>query len=231
MLGMENYRPGPVERPESLRDTVVRALRQAVLDGALAPGERINEIRLAAQLAVSPTPLREALLSLQHEEFLVATRNRGFSVAPLRGEEAEEIVQLLVQSEALVWRLFGGPPEAAAAAMERLAARLAQPRGSAEERLQLDQDWRAAAVAHAGNRRLLRRIAELRFAWSRYERAYARALGQAPIPLTGRDDMRAFWKDGDAAAASRAWEEHHRERLELLRFWLKRGRSAEPRKA
>ena len=53
-LQMEDYQYLP------LRDVVFRTLRQAILRGELKPGERLMEIRLANQLGVSRTPIREA---------------------------------------------------------------------------------------------------------------------------------------------------------------------------
>ena len=54
-LQMEDYQYLP------LRDVVFRTLRQAILRGELKPGERLMEIRLANQLGVSRTPIREAI--------------------------------------------------------------------------------------------------------------------------------------------------------------------------
>ena len=47
-----------------LRDVVFNTLRQAILKGELAPGERLMEIQLAERLGVSRTPIREASESL-----------------------------------------------------------------------------------------------------------------------------------------------------------------------
>ena len=58
-LQMEDYQYLP------LRDVVFRTLRQAILRGELKPGERLMEIRLANQLGVSRTPIREAIRMLE----------------------------------------------------------------------------------------------------------------------------------------------------------------------
>ena len=48
-----------------LRDVVFNTLRQAILKGELAPGERLMEIQLAERLGVSRTPIREAIRKLE----------------------------------------------------------------------------------------------------------------------------------------------------------------------
>lgn len=80
----------------SLRDQVVGAIRDAIIQGKLRPGEKIPEHDLAEQLGVSRTPIREAIRTLEHQG-LVETRPRsGTYVATLRWEEARD--SLLVRA-------------------------------------------------------------------------------------------------------------------------------------
>ncbi|MFG1606806.1 GntR family transcriptional regulator [Actinoplanes sp. NPDC049265] len=66
-----------------LRDDAFRAIRDAIVDGTLAPGERLNDVELARWLGVSRTPVREALARLD-EAGLVQTRpGRYTMVSPL----------------------------------------------------------------------------------------------------------------------------------------------------
>ena len=55
----------PLEAPERLADMVYETIRQSIMDKTLAPGARLTESGLAAQLGVSKTPVREALLRLR----------------------------------------------------------------------------------------------------------------------------------------------------------------------
>ncbi|MCD0503417.1 GntR family transcriptional regulator [Bordetella petrii] len=59
---------------------VVSSLRGMILAGQLAPGERIRELRVAAQLNVSRTPIRLALSHLESEGLLERLPARGFQV-------------------------------------------------------------------------------------------------------------------------------------------------------
>lgn len=71
---------GPLQsRPESLTEMVLGAVKEAIVAKTLPPGARVSEAMLAAQLEVSKTPVREALLRLRHIG-LVVVGNGGLHV-------------------------------------------------------------------------------------------------------------------------------------------------------
>src|ERR1700719_4877238 len=60
--------------------SVMDQIREAVLNGSVAAGERLNEVQLSKTLAVSRTPVRAALQALAGEGLLDYAPNRGFTV-------------------------------------------------------------------------------------------------------------------------------------------------------
>ncbi|GLU34163.1 GntR family transcriptional regulator [Trinickia caryophylli] len=62
------------------QQAIVQTLRERVLSGELAPGERLVELQLAERLGVSRTPLRLALSVLATEGLLERSSARGFTV-------------------------------------------------------------------------------------------------------------------------------------------------------
>lgn len=56
-----------IERPRSLTELVCDALRREIVEGELEPGQMLSETRVAARLAVSRTPVREAFARLERE--------------------------------------------------------------------------------------------------------------------------------------------------------------------
>ncbi|TYL52813.1 GntR family transcriptional regulator [Agromyces mariniharenae] len=71
------------ERPTSLRDYAYRELRDAIVSGQLAPGERLRDPELEAWLGVSRTPIREAIARLETAGLVHTRRAKQTVVAPL----------------------------------------------------------------------------------------------------------------------------------------------------
>jgi DNA-binding GntR family transcriptional regulator len=81
----------PEVRGEPLSAIVLRTLREAIIDGRLAPGEAVVEAQLSRQLGVSRAPLREALRSLENEGLIVSVPWRGSFVASLTERNVTEL--------------------------------------------------------------------------------------------------------------------------------------------
>lgn len=90
--------------PITMRDVVYQKLRAAIVTGKLAPDERLIELRLAAFLGVSRTPLREAIRLLEQERLLVRQPQGGVRVAPVALEEVLQLNDVRAALEALVVR-------------------------------------------------------------------------------------------------------------------------------
>lgn len=94
----------------SLRGTGMYAaiadrLREMILDGELAPGERIDEKALCEQFDISRTPLREALKTLVTEGHVTHRQHMGFQVAPINKDEIAAIFEVLHGLEETAGRL------------------------------------------------------------------------------------------------------------------------------
>ena len=86
-----------------LRVAVLTRLKQAILDGVLKPGELLSENRIASQLSVSRTPVREALRVLEQENLVTMLPGRKVIVSVPSAEDIDEIydIRFIVESEAL----------------------------------------------------------------------------------------------------------------------------------
>ncbi|MEM7498337.1 MAG: GntR family transcriptional regulator [Pseudomonadota bacterium] len=94
----------PIERVP-LRASLVDALRQMIVEGVLAPGEKINERALCESFGVSRTPFREAINLLASEGLVAVTPHRGAAVTPITLGELEEVFPVLGALEALTGEL------------------------------------------------------------------------------------------------------------------------------
>jgi len=89
----------------SLRDRAYDDIREAILTGALRPGDRIKERDVAAQMGVSTTPVKEALRRLEQDGLVVSQPRRGAVVGPLVLTAPAEILQIRADLEGYAARL------------------------------------------------------------------------------------------------------------------------------
>jgi DNA-binding GntR family transcriptional regulator len=83
---------GPPLEPPSRRQHALSALRSAIVTGRLAPGHRLVETELAAELGVSRAPVREALRQLEQEGLVASSPYRGTEVLGVTREEVAEVL-------------------------------------------------------------------------------------------------------------------------------------------
>lgn len=79
-------------------DRVYQQLHEDILEWRLPPGATLNEVELAERLAISRTPLREAIQRLAHEGLVNAVRGRSARVAEI---SPDTVVKLFQMREAL----------------------------------------------------------------------------------------------------------------------------------
>lgn len=91
----------PVKRSKSLHEQTYEALRESILSGEMAPGDRLVETQLADLLQVSRTPIREAIRQLQQEELISADENGWLRVATLSVSEAIDLYDCRIALELL----------------------------------------------------------------------------------------------------------------------------------
>jgi len=105
--------PGSRATPRSQTARATLGVRELVLEGEHAPGDRVPEVALAERLGVSRTPLRLALTTLAHEGLLESLPGGGFVVRSFTRADIADAIELRGVLEGLAARL----------AAERLRAR------------------------------------------------------------------------------------------------------------
>lgn len=75
---------------KSLGQHVFEHLREAIIHGEMAPGDRLVESRLAGAMDISRTPVREAIHKLEREGLLKKLPKGGFTVVPFSREDIKE---------------------------------------------------------------------------------------------------------------------------------------------
>lgn len=200
----------PRDLRETGRDYAMRVLKENILHLELEPGSKVSENELAAQLGLSRTPVREALMAL--------AKVRLVEVYPQKGSEVSRIDYDLVEESCFMRRVLE-------CAVVELASQMMTP----EQKVELEDNialqerclrgGRMGALMQLDNElhRLLFRIAHKEQTWElmtgftvHFDRVRSMALSTA---LNERNvaDHRAIVQaviSGDASAAHRLMEEH-----------------------
>jgi len=152
-----------LQRAPPLADQIYQRLRFQLRAGAFAPGERMVESNLAQELAVSRSPVREALNRLAADG-LMETRGNGFQVAmPTAGDMAEIFeMRRLLEPPAARQVARASTPDLVSVLTEALKrTRAAERAGDFNAFTDANYAFRAAWVERVPNRRLRESI--LRF--------------------------------------------------------------------
>lgn len=154
------------ERAGNLAERIYLQLKDDIFEFRLLPGDRFSEGEIAERMAVSRTPVRQALYRLQREGYLQVYFRSGWQVKPFDFEHFAELyeVRIVLELEA-VRRLCARTQDEHPAALEQLKRTwLVQP----EQRLQdgrevsqLDERFHCLLVEATGNREMARLHAEV----------------------------------------------------------------------
>jgi DNA-binding GntR family transcriptional regulator len=88
-----------------LKDRVSELIKDAILSGKLEPGDRIVEMKLAADLGVATTSVREALFELEAQGFVTRFTNKGTFVTQLTKDDIAQIIRVRHELEGLATEL------------------------------------------------------------------------------------------------------------------------------
>jgi DNA-binding GntR family transcriptional regulator len=74
-------------------------IRQAIVEGAYGPGDRLVEQRISEEFSLSRTPVREALRRLESEGLVVFRRNRGAAIRSMSADDVRDLYELRARLE------------------------------------------------------------------------------------------------------------------------------------
>ncbi len=162
---MQTREPIRIERqPQRLSDAVFEALRKAIRDRRLAPGERLRQEALAKELGVSQITVREALNRLVSEGLCIRVPYKGVRVIALSMEDLEDIYAMRGLLEGLAAELAASriTPEELARMRELLPATIvdADPK-SVEHAREVNREFHEIAVQASGRRFLIQILRQI----------------------------------------------------------------------
>lgn len=162
-IQLDNYQP--------LRELVFEALREAIINGTLKPGERLMEVTLAEELGVSRTPVREAIRKLELEKLVIMVPRKGAYVADVSKRDVAEVFEIRRALEGLAAQLAADRiSDDHLESLERYLVKIADAieKGDVEQFVSIDMSFHEELYQASGNERLGQMINNLREYIQRY---------------------------------------------------------------
>lgn len=216
----------------TLRSRAYDEIRRRILRADLEPGAPLSENQLAADLDISRTPIREALLHLEREGLVRVVPQRGAFVAELSVQDIQEIYQVREQLEGFAARVAAEkmpPDDVRRLCEEHERARASAESGEFDIAFEADFHLHQAIIKVTNNRRLAQILARLddqvhrlRYLSIRY--LPSRGAGRLQDMLVEHDAIVAAIRCGNPGQADRAMRRHlQKARDSVLRLTLPLG--------
>ncbi len=194
-----------------LRDVVFNTLRQAILKGELAPGERLMEIQLAERLGVSRTPIREAIRKLELEGLVLMIPRKGAEVAKISEKSLRDVLEVRRSLEELAIEL--ACQRMTSEAVEELEKKQeefkeAVEQGNPMEIAETDEAYHDVIYKGTCNDRLVQMINNLREQMYRYRLEYIKDEDKRQILLLEHDNILRAVRQRKVQEAKEAMREH-----------------------
>jgi len=212
----------------SKRDLVVAEIREAILNGELAPGVRLVIDDLAEKLGVSTIPVREALQQLHADGYIVFEPFIGARVAGIAAESIVEVFTLLEAMEVTSSRMACGrlgPEELAD--LEAIVARMDTLTSDAEAWSQENRHFHEFICARAGTQLVASLITKVLDHWDRLHRHFLKEVFANHLPIAQKQHwqiLRAI-RTGDADEVESLVRKHNQSALRAYEEYLRRQKS------
>jgi DNA-binding GntR family transcriptional regulator len=199
----------------TLVSQLVAGLREMIFTGTLAPGTRLLQEQLAAELKVSRTPLREAIRVLVADGLLVPVPGSGngtVKVVELNADDVLELYQIREQIDGLAARLCA-ERELAPALREQLTGSLDRLSRSCEpfdltEYVTAHADFHVEILRDCGNSRLRQMEPLVRLSAQMLFRRFVGRGNEMKRSIAAHRDILAAILDGDAPLAEKLARDH-----------------------
>lgn len=202
-IQLDNYQP--------LRELVFEAIREAIIDGTLRPGERLMEVVLAEELGVSRTPVREAIRKLELEKLVIMVPRKGAYVADVTKRDVAEVFEIRRALEGLAAQLASNRvTEEQLEKLERYLVKISDAidKGDIEQTISIDVAFHDVLYQASGNQRLEDMISNLREHIQRYRSTSLAYPGRMKQALIEHRKVVEAIANRDADLAKKLAEQH-----------------------
>ncbi len=140
-----------------LADDVYEQILSAIVNGEITPGERLIQEKIAAEINISRTPVREALLRLEQEGVLELSGRKGFAIRQISQSEVSDLygAREAVEGYGAYWVAANRTPQRLNAIKVKVDAEQAVSNRDVEAEFKLNRDIHRTIVEQTGNKVLL----------------------------------------------------------------------------
>jgi DNA-binding GntR family transcriptional regulator len=205
-----------------LRDQIYNHIREKIIFGSLKPGEKIRDTDFVEDLGISRTPMREVLLRLVSEGFLINHSGRGFEVTSLDKREIEETYPIIGALESLA--LQSSPPleKKQLNSLEKTLLTMEKKNIPPLDFLDLDEKWHGMLFCNCNNHRLLKILKQLKDSMKRYELAYLHSSESIEKSVESHYSILQFLKEGNHNQAAHTLIQHWNLSITVLQKKMER---------
>lgn len=201
--------------PRALYEEVAELLRQRIFRRELQPGAWIDEMRLAQELGISRTPLREALKVLAAEGLVTMKVRRGAYVTEVSEKDLRDVYHLLALLEADAAAEVAARADATdLAALQALHDELEAAVADRDRFFAVNERFHMALLERADNRWRLQMVADLRKVMKLNRHHSLLKRGRIEESLAEHRTLMAALRAGDAQAARDGMQRHFANGLE-----------------
>ncbi|WP_048710719.1 GntR family transcriptional regulator [Microvirga massiliensis] len=196
-------------RFQTAEEHVYSHLRSLILTGELSGGEKLNQDELAAKLAVSRMPIRQAIRRLESEGLVVNRPNRGAVVTVLGPDAILELFEMRSVLEGLALRLAATRiTQQHLGSIEESVQALESAKLDAARWIQLHDDLHEYLCALSGRPKLAAHTAHLRGAVAPYIRLYLSTHPSAEMSGFEHHELLEVLRKGEPSQCEAAMREH-----------------------
>jgi DNA-binding GntR family transcriptional regulator len=200
----------------TLGEQVYLQILQRIERGQVPAGVKLRDAALAAELGVSRTPVREAMLRLAREGVLAAETGRGFRLTPMTPGELHEIGSILASLELLAFDQAPEPLRDQLTALADVVRKLEQTRGDIAACVALDEQFHRILLDGCPNRRLLTLVETLRRGLRRYLHHYLQHGGRVSLSTLQHTRIIDALRKSDRGAVRQLLERKWRRGIEEM---------------
>ena len=175
-----------------IRAQVYDAILGEILKGTYRHGDKLKDTDLAREYGISRTPVREALIRLEREGYLVNHLNRGFEVVRLDMKTVLEVYEIFAELQHFALAQTRSFDPEVLESMTKINDQFKDPTLRSHERFQLDVEWHMLVMSQCGNNTLHEIIQPFKNKVMWYESQYLSDTASISVSWNDHQEVQRF---------------------------------------